>query len=85
MKICVFALLLERIAERACEDTWRNIRTALDEIQVVPCETPSGSFLKTTRATPATLALLKKLGVPPPPRLLEVTARGADAGSEGDE
>lgn len=78
VKICIFALLLERVAERACEDTWRNIRTALDEIQVVPCETPSGSFLKTTRASPATLSLLKKLDVPPPPRLLEVKSKNGD-------
>lgn len=78
VKICVVALLLERIAERACEDTWRNIRTALDEVQVVTCETPSGSFLKTTRASPATLELLKKLDVPPPPRLLEVKPKSGD-------
>jgi hypothetical protein len=86
VKICVFALLLQRVAERACEDTWRNIRTALDEIQVIPCETPSGWFLKTTRASPGTLALLKKLDVVAPPRLLEVKPKAAgDVTADGDE
>lgn len=72
VKICFIALLLERLAEIACEQTWRKIRVALEEIQVIPCETPNGSFLKTTRLGAETLALLKKLHVPPPPRLLAV-------------
>jgi len=74
VKLCVLALLLQRIAEIACDETWRNICLALDEIQVVGCETPAGTFHKTTRPSPATLALLDKLQVPPPPRLLEVDA-----------
>ena len=46
---------------------------------MVPCETPSGSFLKTTRASAATLDVLKRLGVPPPPRVLGVRPRVAAA------
>ncbi len=79
VKLCVLALLLERVAEIACDETWRNTRLALDEIQVVPCETPNGSFLQTTRPSAATLELLKKLDVPPPPRLLRVRPRAATA------
>lgn len=75
VKLCVFALLLQRIAEIACDDTWRNIRLALRSIQVVPCETPSGSFFHTTQVAPDALALLSKLKVPPPPRLLAVTPK----------
>jgi hypothetical protein len=75
VKLCVFALLLQRIAEIACGDTWRNIRLALRSIQVVPCETPSGSFFHTTHAAPDALALLGKLKVPPPPRLLAVVPK----------
>jgi hypothetical protein len=77
VKLCVFALLLERAAEIACDDTWRNIRTALEEIQVVPCETPSGTFLKTTRPGADALAFLERLGLPPPPKLLAVEPKPA--------
>lgn len=79
VKICVLALLIERVAEIACTQTWRKIRIALEEIQVIPCETPSGSFLKTTRLSAEATALLVKLKIAPPPRLLAVTPKSASS------
>ncbi|MGH7293516.1 MAG: IS1634 family transposase [Polyangiaceae bacterium] len=70
VKLCVLALLLERVAEIACGDTWRRIRDAIEAIQAVACESPSGSFLKTTRPSAAALAYLDKLKIAPPPRIL---------------
>ena len=34
--------LLERMAERACGDTWRNIRDDLKQIQLVQLSGPNG-------------------------------------------
>ncbi len=84
VKLCVIALLLQRIAEIECHDTWRNIRRALRSIQVVTCETPQGSFHRTTRPGPEALAVLAKLKLKLPPRLLAVEPRiqpGACAGT----
>jgi transposase len=77
VKLCVFALLLQRLAEIACNDTWRNIRRALRSIQVVVCETPNGSFVKTTTPSAEALAVLKQLKIQLPPRLLAVLPASA--------
>ena len=34
VKICVLALMIERIAERACGKPWHQIRRSLDSLQV---------------------------------------------------
>ena len=34
VSIAVLALLLERMAEQACGDTWRNIRNRLEGVQL---------------------------------------------------
>ena len=70
--LCVLSLLLERIAEIRAGDTWRNIRAQLQEIKVTEYERGGVRVLQTTELEPATVALLKRLGVPPPPRLHEV-------------
>lgn len=75
VKLCVIALLLQRVAEIACDDTWRNLRLALRSIQVIVCQTASGSFVKTTTPTAEALAVLKKLKIQPPARLLAVLPR----------
>lgn len=72
VSLCVLALLLERIAEIRAGDTWRNIRAQLQEIKVTEYERGGVRVLQTTELEPATVALLKRLGVPPPPRLHEV-------------
>ena len=40
--LAVFALLLERIAEQACNDTWRNIRDDLKQIKLAQLSSPNG-------------------------------------------
>ncbi|HEY3355410.1 MAG TPA: IS1634 family transposase [Polyangia bacterium] len=72
VSLCVLALLLERIAEIRAGDTWRNIRAQLQDIKVVEYLRGDVRVLQTTELEPTTVALLKRLGVPPPPRLHEV-------------
>jgi transposase len=69
IKLCVLALLLERIAEIRGADTWRNIVAKLDTIKVVEYTRGPARILQTTALRGEVAALLKTLGVPPPPRL----------------
>ncbi len=41
--ITVLALLLERVAEQACADTWRNIRDDLKQIKLAQLLSPNGT------------------------------------------
>jgi Transposase DDE domain len=72
VKLCVLALLLQRAAEIRTGDTWRNIRLLLDEIKAVRYRVQGTTIVQSTRLTPAAAALLKKLQVAPPKRLLVV-------------
>lgn len=70
--ICVLALLLVRIAENECGQTWRTIRDRLQLQKAVVFSGPSGSFTRTTELRAETLETLKRLGLDPPKQLLNV-------------
>jgi hypothetical protein len=72
IKLCVLALLLQRAAEIRTSDTWRNIRLILDEVKAVRYRVHETTLVQSTRLTPHAAALLKKLQVAPPTRLLAV-------------
>jgi hypothetical protein len=72
VKLCVLALLLERAAEIRAGDTWRNMRFVLDEVKAVRYRVQGTTIVQSTRPTPQAAALLHKVQVPPPKRLLEV-------------
>jgi hypothetical protein len=67
-------LLLERLAENACQDTWRNIRDDLRQIKVAQFLTPQGEFWQVTEPGSAAANRLKQLKLPPPPPVLKVAA-----------
>ena len=50
--LTVLALLLERIAEQACGDTWRNIRDDLKRIKLAQLLSPNGTVWQVTEPTP---------------------------------
>ena len=81
IKLCVLSLLLERIAEIRGGDTWRNLVAKLDTIKVVEYERGDTRVRQTTEARGEVTALLKKLGVPPPPRLHSVETALAASGA----
>jgi transposase len=72
VKLCVLALLLQRAAEIRTADTWRNVHLLLEEIKAVRYRVQGTTIVQSTRLTPAAAALLKKLQVAPPKRLLVV-------------
>lgn len=70
--LTVLALLLERVAERACGDTWRNIRDDLKRIKLAQLSSPNGTIWQVTDPTPDTGKRLKSLQIPPPPPILKL-------------
>jgi transposase len=67
VSLTMIALLLERLAENACGDTWRNIRDDLKQIKLVQFLTPHGPLWQVTEARPAARNRLNQLGIKPPP------------------
>ena len=74
VSLTMVALLLERLAERACEDTWRNIRDDLRQVKLAQLSTPNGEVWQVTEPGPEAAKRLKQLGIPPPPTVLKVHA-----------
>jgi hypothetical protein len=68
--LTVFALLLERVAERACGDTWRNIRDDLKQIKLAQLWSPHGEVWQVTEPTPETAKRLQSLEIKNPPPLI---------------
>jgi len=69
--ITVLALLLERVAERACEDTWRNIRDDLKQIKLAQLSGPNGRVWQVTEPATAARKRLKAMDIPHPPALID--------------
>jgi hypothetical protein len=72
VKLCVLALLLERAAEMRAGDSWRHIRLVLEGLKAVRYRVQDTTIVQTMHLTPQAAALLKKLQVAPPKRLLSV-------------
>lgn len=68
--ITVLSLLLERAAEHACGDPWRNIRDDLKRIQLAQLLSPHGTVWQVTEPTPEANNRLKLLKIKPPPPIL---------------
>src|SRR5215510_7475683 len=73
VKLWVLALLLERAAESRCQQTWRTIRHTLEQLKVVCYRMHGKTIVQSTRVTAPLAALLRNLGLPLPPRILEVS------------
>ena len=69
--LCWLALLLIRIIETTCDDTWSNLRLQLERLHVGTFTGPAGTFRQCTEATKAQQTILTALQVPAPPRILE--------------
>jgi transposase len=72
VKLCVLALLLERVAEIRCDDTWRNIRQSLDQLKVVSYQIGKQTIVQRTKLSPDTAAVFKSLNISRPKRVFAV-------------
>lgn len=70
--ITVLALLLQRTAEHACADSWRNIRDRLQRIQLAQLSSPNGAVWQVTDPTDDAAKCLKSLQIKPPPPVLSL-------------
>jgi hypothetical protein len=68
--LTVLALLLERTAEHACGDTWRNIRDDVKQIKLAQLLSPNGTVWQVTEPSPAAAKRLKALQLKPPAPIL---------------
>lgn len=68
----VLALLIERTAEHACGDTWRNIGDALRQVKLVELSGPDGAILQTTEPGEKASKVLKLLGIDNPPLVVSL-------------
>jgi transposase len=68
--LCVLALLVERVAEQACGETWPRIREELQSIKVGQLLGPQGTVYQTTSGTNVARNFLKMLKIEPLPSVL---------------
>jgi len=69
--LTVIALLLERLAERACGDTWRNIRDDLQQIKLAQLSGPNGTIWQVTEPRTEARSRLKLLDIKNLPAVLD--------------
>ena len=61
-------VFLERVAERACGDTWRNIRDDLGQVELAQLSGHHGDVWQVTEPAPDARHRLKSLKIDIPPR-----------------
>lgn len=66
VKICLLALLMERLAELRCEKPWSRIKQDLEELQISCFSTSEHTFYRTNEITSKVRSLLKSLKISPP-------------------
>src|SRR5512142_3076417 len=70
--LCWLALLLARITENACGQTWPQLRRELEKIHVGTFTGPAGTFRQRTEITKPQAAILKALEISGPPRIYQL-------------
>lgn len=71
--LCWLALLLVRIAETTCSDTWPNLRRELERLHLGTFQGVAGTFRQRTEVTAKQRAILGALELREPPRIQELT------------
>jgi len=66
VKICVLALLIERIAEIQCAEPWSHIRRGLEQLQISYFSTNESSFYRRNEIPTKTRNILKQMNIPTP-------------------
>jgi transposase len=67
--LCWLALLLTRVAERTCGQTWRRINRETSRLQQVTLTGEAGTIVQTTPLRPTQRAIYQALSIDPPPRV----------------
>ena len=75
VKICVLALLIERIAELSCNKPWHRIRCALDKLQATKFFNLNYRVLMRNEQTAETRNIFKSLNITSPKRVMRLEKR----------
>jgi transposase len=75
VKICVLALLIERIAELSCNKSWYRIRRALDKLQATKFFNLNYRVLMHNELTAETRNIFKSLKITSPKRVMRLEKR----------
>lgn len=78
VKLCVFALLIERAAELKCQQPWSRIGRTLGTLQVSAFQTSNNQFFQRNEPSAELIRTLKSLEIPMPKVVLNVTATASD-------
>ena len=70
VKICVLALLLERVAELTFDQPWSHIRAALSKLQATKFKSSHHSFFQISSPPEECRELMKKIATLSLPRFL---------------
>lgn len=76
VKVCVLALLIERVAEHHCGRPWSRIRHDLVSLQVAEYETDSHRFFQAGRPSAQVAAIFNALEIAPVKRILAIDPIG---------
>ena len=68
--IAVLALTVQRAAEIACKDTWRNIRDDLKQVKLAQLSGPHGTVFQVTEPASPALKRLKAMQIDKPPEIV---------------
>jgi len=71
--LCWLALLLTRAVEVRTGETWSRVHQEMDRLHRGVFVGKDGLFVQRTEVTPLQHRFFKAVGVPPPPRFLEIT------------
>ena len=63
VKICVLALLLERVAEITCKEPWSRIRRTLEGVQISQFQSPECRFFRSNEISASARNILKALNI----------------------
>jgi len=72
VRICVLALLIERVAEHACGKSWAQIRDTLETLQATEFRTKSFQFFRRNEVSHQVAAILKSLDISMPKAILRI-------------
>ncbi len=73
VSLCMMALLLERMVERTCDDTWRNLRNQLKKQKMVQFFSRKKRVIQATDPTPQIRNIFKSLELKLPPTIHSIT------------
>jgi len=72
-------LLIQRVAELECRDSWFNIRKELGKLQATECRSKNHVFFKRNEVSDGIKEIFKSLKTPLPNSLLRVSNLGSQA------